>query len=196
MSPITHLLAGWTLLEKTQITARDRTLVVLAGLAPDIDGLGIVVDFATRSLGMPETDYYQAYHRIYGHGIGAAIVFSAIVCVLGTSRLRAALCAFLSVHLHFLCDLLGSRGSAPEDIWPIYYLEPFSEAWTISWSGHWPVVGWQNMLITLLLMLVALARAVSAGYSPVGLFSKRADAAFVAILRTRWEQMRRSASRE
>src|SRR5205814_5169912 len=105
---------------------RDRALVAWIGLAPDLDGLGIVVDFATRLLGLPETDYYQRFHRVYGHGLAAAIVLSAAAALLADAKLRAGIAAFASVHLHFLCDLLGSRGSGPEDFWPISYLAPFS----------------------------------------------------------------------
>ena len=36
MSPITHFLVGWITLERAQSTDRDRALVALAGLAPDL----------------------------------------------------------------------------------------------------------------------------------------------------------------
>ena len=100
MSPITHFLVGWTALERAVPARRDKALVSLAGVAPDLDGLGIVFDFATRRLGMPETDYYQAYHRIYGHGLPAAFVIAAVCAALATRGQRAvvALCAFAAVH--------------------------------------------------------------------------------------------------
>ena len=37
MSPITHALVSWMALEQTQTQRRDKALVVLAGLVPDID---------------------------------------------------------------------------------------------------------------------------------------------------------------
>ena len=187
MSPVTHFLAGWVGFERLLPARRDKALVVLAGLAPDLDGLGIVVDFATRVLGLPETDYYQAYHRLYGHGLPAALLISAIAGVLGERRREVALWAFVSVHLHFLCDLLGSRGSDPGDIWGIWYFAPFSLAIEIAWPGQWPLVGWQNLAITAVLLAVVLLRAAAAGYSPVRLLSGRIDAAFVATLRD-WKQ--------
>ena len=194
MSPITHFLVGWTALEKYQTSRRDKALVVLAGLAPDLDGLGIVVDFATRAFGLPETDYYQSFHRMYGHGVAAAIVIAAIAGAFGTRRLLVGLCAFLSVHLHFLCDLLGSRGSTPEDIWGIYYFAPFTTAYEVSWAGQWPLVGWQNMAISAALLAIVMVRASAVGYSPLGLLSERADAAFVATLRE-WRRRVRSVVR-
>ena len=185
MSPITHFLVGWTALERALPSRRGKALVALAGVAPDLDGLGIVVDFATRTLGLPETDYYQAYHRIYGHGLAAALVIAAVCAALATRGQRAwvALWAFVAVHLHFLCDVLGSRGSGAEDLWGIYYLAPFSLGHEITWSGQWPLVGWQNMAITAALLLIVAARATRTGYSPLAIFSERADAAFVLTLK-------------
>ncbi len=190
MSPITHFLAGWSTLERTQTSDRDRALVVWIGLAPDLDGLGIVADFATRALGWPETNYYQTLHRAYGHGLPAALVFSALVALLADSKLRAGLGAFASIHLHFLCDLLGSRGAGAEDIWPISYLSPFSDRWLWEWSGQWPLVGWQNMALTAALLLAAAAQALKTGYSPLRIVSKAADQPFMSALRARAAALR------
>ena len=92
------------------------------------------------------------------------------------------LCAFVAVHLHFLCDILGSRGSGAEDLWGIWYLAPFSLTPELVWRGQWELVGWQNIAITAALLLVIAARAARTGYSPLVLVSERADAAFIATL--------------
>ena len=183
MSPITHFMVGWVALERFQASNRDKALVVCAGLAPDLDGLGIVVDFATRTLGLPETDYYQSFHRMYGHGLPAALLLSAIVAMFGVNRMRVALCAFLAIHLHLLCDLVGSRGAGAEDIWGVFYLAPLFPGFELSWREQWPLIGWQNMLISALLLAIIMARATRTGYSPLALVSARADRAFVATLR-------------
>lgn len=186
MSPITHFLVGWSALERALPSRRDKALVALAGLAPDLDGLPIVVDFATRLLGLPETNLYQAYHRVYGHGLAAAVVIALLAGAPASAKLKVALLAFVSVHLHFLCDLLGSRGNGPEDLWGIAYFSPFTTAHEVVWSGQWPLVGWQNMLITALLLALVLRRALRLGYSPLAPFAPRADAALVATLRRRF----------
>lgn len=183
MSPITHFLVGWVGLERLQASRRDKALVVLAGLAPDLDGLGIVVDFATRALGLPETDYYQISHRMYGHGLPAAVIIAAVAGGLAVQRFWLASWAFISVHLHLLCDLLGSRGTTADDIWGIYYFAPFSTAYELSWAGQWPLVGWQNMAISAVLLGIVIMRATNLGYSPVALLSRRADAMLVTTLR-------------
>jgi hypothetical protein len=183
MSPITHFMIGWIALERFQASNRDKGLVVCAGLAPDLDGLGIVVDFATRMLGLPDTDYYQSFHRMYGHGLPAAVLLSALVGMCGVNKMRVALCAFISIHLHLLCDLLGSRGSGAEDIWGVFYLAPLDTAYELSWHNQWPLVGWQNMLISAALLAAIMVGATRTGYSPLVLLSAQADRAFVETLR-------------
>ena len=188
MSPITHLLVGWTTLERTQPTDRDKTLVVLAGLAPDLDGLGIIVDFATRTFGLAETNYYQEFHRVYGHGLPAAVVIGAVVAGMAASRWRAAMGAFIAVHLHFVCDILGSRGKGEEDIWGIAYLSPLADKPVFEWSGQWELISWQNTLVTVVLLAWMFARAIRTGYTPLRLVSKVADAKVVAALRKRFKR--------
>lgn len=183
MNPITHFLVGWTALERWLPSRRDKALVCCSGVVPDLDGLGIVVDFATRCLGYPPTDYYQQFHRIYGHGVPAALLVTALVGLSARDKRRSAALAFVAVHLHFLCDLLGSRGSGADDIWPIYYLAPFTTWPAWSFPYQWPLVGWQNLTISALLMGIAMWRATGVGYSPVALVSVRADAVFVAVVR-------------
>ena len=172
-------------MERHQDTMRDKRLVVLAGIAPDIDGIGIVVDFGTRIFGIAETNFYQNWHRLYGHSIFAALAIAAAVFMLADRKFLAAIFAFLNVHLHLLCDIVGSRGTTSQDIWGIYYLSPLSN-WEISWNNQWPLAGWQNMLISIILLSIAFHRGTHIGYSPVAIFSSRGDPAFVNILR-KWK---------
>ena len=95
--------------------------------------------------------------------------------------------AFISVHFHFACDLLGSRGDTADDIWGIYYFAPFTTEHGISWAGQWPLVGWQNMAITAVLLGIVMVRAATTGYSPLGLLSGAADHTFIATLR-KWRK--------
>ena len=48
MHPLTHTLIGWSLAHAVPLTRRDRALVTLAGMIPDIDGLGLVFELLTR----------------------------------------------------------------------------------------------------------------------------------------------------
>lgn len=55
MSPITHLLLSWAIAERSSLGARDRKRIAWAGVAPDADGLGLVIDVVNRAMGGPET---------------------------------------------------------------------------------------------------------------------------------------------
>jgi hypothetical protein len=49
LNPETHLLASWVIAAKTTDNARDCRLVALAGILPDANGLGLLVDAAHRA---------------------------------------------------------------------------------------------------------------------------------------------------
>src|SRR5438132_1297494 len=123
MSPITHFLASWIIAAKTTDNPRDARLVTLAGVIPDVDGLGLVGDIA---LGHKEMYLYQQYHHVLTHGLPAALAFSVLFACFGKSRWRVFFLSLLTFHLHLLCDLAGSRGPTPDDLWPIFYFGPIS----------------------------------------------------------------------
>lgn len=195
MSPVTHLLASWTLADATIEERRDLALVAFAGLVPDADGLGVVADLANRALGRPDTWIYGAYHHALLHGLPGALAISVLAAAFARRRLRTAALAFAAAHLHLLADLVGSRGPTADDLWPIRYLAPLSDAGTFAWSGQWALNAWPNVAITIVLVAWALARGVTEGRTPVGLFSAKADAAVVATLRRRFAQNRSPSTR-
>ena len=42
MSPVTHFLVGWMVANTGGLNRRDRAAISLAGVIPDIDGLGAI----------------------------------------------------------------------------------------------------------------------------------------------------------
>jgi len=197
MSPETHLLGSWIIAANTTDNPRDCRLVTLAGILPDLDGLGLVVDLVRQALGRSDTLLYATYHHYLLHGIFGGLVISAILTCFAQRRWRVALLALLVFHLHLLCDWVGSRGPAPTDLWPIYYLAPFSKSPMWVWAGQWRLDGWLNRYLTASLFLLALWLPVKLGYSVLGVFSRRADRVFVGVLRKwhgRWLERRKSAS--
>jgi len=181
---VTHLLAGWALAEQTRLEKRDKAIVAWAGVAPDLDGIGLPVDWATRALG-EGTSYYETFHHVACHGLPAAVVFTLVCLPFLKRRALAAAMVFASFHLHLLFDLAGSGGGTPGDIWPLHYGWPFSDS-LVAWSGQWPLTSWQNTTLTIALLVYSLVRAARYGTSPLGLFSSRADAALVQTLRSRF----------
>jgi inner membrane protein len=183
VSPETHLLASWIIAAKTTDNPRDCRLVTFAGLAPDLDGLGLIVDLGRDALGLRPSIYYVASHHWLLHGLFGALITASLFACFARRRLRVALLAFLVFHLHLLCDLAGSRGPSPADLWPIYYLGPFSRSGMLLWSGQWRLDGWIHRYLTVALFLWALWLPVKLGHSVVGVFSQRADAVLVSVLR-------------
>ena len=190
MSPITHFLVAWTAADVARIRGRDATVVAACGVLPDADGLGIVVDGVNTLFGRGPSWHYGEYHHLLLHGILGAVAIPLALLPFARERARTFLWGFVAVHLHLLCDLVGSRGPSPDDLWPLHYLAPFSERGTLVWSGQWELNAWPNVALTLLLLLYAFYRAVASGYSPVGVFSARADRAVVETVRRRVEGKR------
>ncbi|MDZ4164138.1 MAG: metal-dependent hydrolase [Smithellaceae bacterium] len=185
MNPLTHLLVGWTLANADSTLNRwERTAITLAGVVPDLDGLGLVAEVLTRG-SKHELLWWSTYHHAALHNL----TFALLVAVLGFAvcgrRWRLALLAFVSFHLHLLGDLIGSRGP-DKDHWPMSYLTPFSEAWQLAWAGQWELNAWPNFLLTGLLLALCFYLAWKRGHSPLEMISARADQALVQTLRHRF----------
>ncbi len=190
MSPITHLLASWSLADGFRLRARDLTLATWCGVLPDADGLGLLADGVNWVLGRPISWYYAQHHHWLLHNLFAAVGISWFLSRFAAKRLRMFAAGLAAVHLHFWGDLACSRGPGANDFWPIPYLAPFSGLGTIQWSGQWSLNAWPNILFTVLLVFYALFHAVRSGYSPLGVFSPRADRVFVRAVQNRWRALR------
>lgn len=182
MSPETHLFASWLVAAKTTNNSRDCRLVTLAGLLPDADGLGLIPDLINGALEKPIHCYYAEYHHWLLHGIVGGAAIALVLACFARQRGRVAILALALFHLHLLCDLLGSRGPSPSDLWPIYYLGPFSRHWMIEWAGQWRLDGRQNQIITVVLFVWILWFASKRGESVFGFFNRRVDKVFCEVL--------------
>lgn len=182
MSPITHLLLGWSVATTTaSLSPRERAMIALAGVVPDIDGIGVIWDLVSRSRGF---DLYQRYHHVFGHNLFFGLLAAACGLLLGIRKRAIAALMLVSFHLHLLGDIIGSRGEK-DDFWAVPYFWPLSSR-DYSWTGQWPLNGWQNVLITAVLLALMFYVAVKRGHSPVEMVSSRADQAFVRTLRERF----------
>jgi inner membrane protein len=183
MSPVTHFLLGWVTANASDLNRRDRAIVTIAGIIPDLDGLGIVVEIATRQSVKPLT-WWSDYHHVLGHNFGFCFLVVLLATFFAAQKWKAATFACLSFHLHLFCDLIGARGPDLHQ-WPIPYLLPFSNAWQWTWSGQWALSAWPNMLITVIALAITFRLAWKRGYSPLEMISSKADQAFIAALRHR-----------
>jgi inner membrane protein len=183
MSPVTHFLSGWVLANCAKLDRKDRALVTLACVIPDIDGLGIIPEILTRNSAHPLL-WFTLYHHSL-HNLAFALIVSAVAFVVATRKWATGLLALLSFHLHLFEDVLGSRG--PDGYqWPIPYLQPFSSSLQFAWHGEWGLNAWPNVVITIALLSITLWLAWWRGFSPLEMVSAKADSPFVAALRQRF----------
>lgn len=200
MSPVTHFFAGWLIAGGTSLSRREKALIVGAGLAPDLDGLGAIPEFLTRNSAHP-LPWFSLYHHSL-HTLAFALACASLAWLFSTAAnftfgpkilgrprpaypWKTAFLALLSFHLHLLCDLIGSRG--PDGYqWPIPYLAPFSNAFQLGWQGQWALNAWPNFVVTILLLLATFWLAKRYASSPLEFVSEKANSAFIAVVRARF----------
>jgi inner membrane protein len=182
MSPITHFLTGWVLSNTAAFSGRERALVTVAAIIPDIDGFGAIPEALTANSVHPLTWYTEYHHTL--HTALFAVLVSVAAAALAGRRWKTAGFALLAFHIHLLEDVVGSRSLSGYH-WPIPYLSPFSR-WEWAWSGQWALNSWQNLSITCALLAITLWVAWARGISPLEMASPRADAVLVATLRSRF----------
>lgn len=181
MNIVTHALISWCIAQRACKTSRDTALAAAAGLVPDLDGAGALIDLFRGG----EAEYFSTYHHILGHNIFAGIAAAACLAVFAVDRARVAATAGALFSLHVVCDVIGSRGPDGE-AWPIPWLYPLRSGSVLQWDGQWEVNAWPNIVLTILFLAVFLRQTRDLGWSPLRLISERADAAFVSTLRNRF----------
>jgi hypothetical protein len=187
MSPFTHLFLGWLVAESAPLNRRERACVALAGAAPDLDGLGVIAEVATKNSAHPLL-WFSEYHHVLCHNLLASVVASGVVAAIvgGSLARRAGVAALacLTWNLHIVCDVIGARGPDGHQ-WPIVFWRPFAaNEWV--WSGQWRLDSWQNLVITLVSLTIIAWLARTRGRTPLEMLSLRADAAVVGVIRKRW----------
>jgi hypothetical protein len=191
LSPVTHFLLSWAIADAARLPPRACLAVALAGVAPDLDGLGLVVDLGARAFGLPDPDWYGRAHHVLLHGLPGALLIAGVTLVAmrhdaatAAARWQLAFWLLVAVHLHLACDLLGSGGPQHQH-WPIAYLSPISAAPAWAWSGQWPLNGWQNLALSAVLIAWVGLRAARSARSPLELLAPRLHAVFVAAVQRR-----------
>jgi len=186
MSPVTHFLTGWAVANcPPSLSAKERALITLAGVAPDIDGLGAIPEFLTKNSQHPLLWFSLYHHQL--HNLVFGLLVAGVCLALANWGWATGLLALLSFHLHLFEDILGGRG--PDGYqWPIPYLLPFSHGAQLTWRGQWALNAWPNFVITGCLLIATFYLAWATGHSPLEIVSTRADETFVAALRRRFPQ--------
>ena len=168
MSPGSHLLFSWLTTANMLKNRRERVIVSLSGVAPDLDGLGIIVDKFTGT-----SNLYLQYHHYLGHSIFSAFLLSFVATLFAkTQKTVVFLLSFILVHIHILFDVIGSK-SADGYQWPIYYLYPLNSDVVLTWSGQWELNAWQNHVVMLFLFIGCGYYAVTKKITFLEIFSSK-----------------------
>ncbi len=170
MYPGTHLLVSWVSGATFLKSRRERTIVAWFGVAPDLDGLGFIIDNITGT-----TAFYLKYHHYVGHSVVSAFVLASFASLIAKSEKKLTwILTFLVVHLHLFCDVIGAKG--PDGYqWPIYYLYPFNSEFGIVWKRQWELDAWQNDLTLILLFLCCAYYAITKRITFLEVVSKKLD---------------------
>src|SRR5881396_3540637 len=113
MSPVSHACISWCVANARSLSRRDRLLVFLAGILPDLDGLGLLVS----------EELYFRWHHIVLHNLAGALAALVLVAVFAQQRAVTLTLTFISFHLHLAADYFGS-GGAEGPPWVLPYLYP------------------------------------------------------------------------
>lgn len=184
MNPITHFLVSWGVANVIPSERKDRTLITIAGVIPDIDGFGAIPELLTRNSDYP-LFWWTNYHHILGHNLTFGLLVTIGSFAIAKKRWKTAILSFLAFHLHLLGDIIGARG--PDGYqWPIPYLYPFSDAWQLVWGGQWALNAWPNFVVTGAALFLAFYIAWKRGYSPLEMISSSANQAVIQTLRNRF----------
>jgi membrane-bound metal-dependent hydrolase YbcI (DUF457 family) len=161
-----HGQVGWLMAWGARLSPRDRKLVTVAAMAPDLDGLAILGG-------------HQAYfdgHHVWLHSVFAAAGFGLLAAALAQRRVLTGLLAVLAVLLHLLSDGFGLLQVYP--LWP-------ASRW-IFWpgDGRFGVAAIGEVVVPVLLLTAQVVIARRTGESILELLPRRAQ----DWLRRRWRE--------
>lgn len=125
MNPITHFLAGWAIANTAELGRKERAAVTLAGVLPDIDGIGIIAEKLTSNSNHQLT-WWSDYHHVLAHNLFFGLFVCAACIPFATRKRTVAALALLSFHTHLLGDVVVVVGPDGEH-WPIPYLWPLTK---------------------------------------------------------------------
>ncbi len=175
MNPATHFMLSWLLSDIACENKRDRILVTVSGIIPDLDGLVVIADMIQGDSAYP---LYNKYHHILSHNLTFCLFTGLVVYFLSQMSLKTMFLSMATFHIHLLCDVIGARG--PDGYqWPIPYLNPFSSGLQLKINWQWELTGWQNLVISIVAIIWIFYRTKKYGRSPLEFFSEKVNRIFI-----------------
>lgn len=99
MSPLVHGIVAWLIALIFVNNVQDRRLIVIAGVAADIDGIFILFD----------RDLFSTYHHTFGHSFVFGILIALTAGMLAKNKIRTGWGAIAAFSGHLIFDLIGSN---------------------------------------------------------------------------------------
>ena len=174
-----HLFLSSLLPWRTALERRDRAIVVLAGLAPDVDAPVLL---------LMGKEAFVEHHHDWTHHLAGAALAAATGLALGKRRAAAAGFAAAAWCGHLFLDMVGAGDRHPGEpfAYPLPLLWPFSDRPFDPFPFAWPLASWQNALVMAAALALMVRLALVEGRTVLEVFSLRADRAVVAVLRRRF----------
>ncbi|TNF98405.1 MAG: hypothetical protein EP297_08135 [Gammaproteobacteria bacterium] len=189
-----HLLISWFMAESMGLDEpRDRRLIALSGLAPDIDAVAYAGAIVWYGFDKDQAfiNVWEVIHHRYTHGLGF-ILFTGIIVYLLVRKpsltgshvkqaarnqaYRVAGLAMLASLVHVFSDLVAGGPT-----WPVFPLWPITDQpWAVSWS--FTLAQWPNTVILVSLLVAMMLYPKMMGYSPLESINYNLDRWFVHII--------------
>ncbi|MBI4867842.1 MAG: metal-dependent hydrolase [Candidatus Wallbacteria bacterium] len=172
-NPITHILLGWLIAHLGSSTRALRTWCLIAAIAPDVDGLGLLFGRET----------YVRYHHVLAHNfLFLALVTAVSACWVGWRPWDVGR-VFASGLVHLYGDYWGSGPG-----WPLYVLLPFDDTMVLN-EAAWEFNGAESRLIFAGCVLASCWIARRAGRTPFESLTAGMDRALADL--AAWTRERR-----
>lgn len=183
MTPPQHFIISWVVANTANLDRRSRLCITLAGILPDVDGLGYFVDRVNLRFDV-YSHYYVQYHHLIGHNIFAGLFIAGVSAYYCQRKITVFLLSLLTFHLHLLADLAGSMGGDGYQ-WPIYYFYPLLPDFTLTWSGQWELSSWRNSVIGVSFFIIALMMAYYKRVTFFEFFSTKLEKCVIEVAKQR-----------
>jgi hypothetical protein len=110
MSPLIHLVTAWVIAIIFSSKLKDRRIIVLCGIIPDIDGVFILFS----------TELFIRYHHGFGHSYIFGIPLILILSYFSSEKLKTILFSIISFSSHLILDIIGTDW-AINPLYPFFY---------------------------------------------------------------------------
>ncbi len=167
MDPVVHGMLAWLFAIIFIRDVRDRRLVVIAGVIPDIDGIYILYS----------TELFYLYHHTWGHSFIFALPVAIFLALFGREKRQVFLGALGAFSVHLISDYFGSNWNIPP-LWPISDRE-YTSATYLSDHVIYDII---NPVVTVAALICILIIAYRKEISPIEFISTKLDKKIVGML--------------